>query len=142
VATDLSGAALDVARANAARHAVADRIEFREGAYLAGASGPFDLIVSNPPYITESDYASLAPEVRSFEPALALASGPDGLRDIREILVLAGTALAPGGVLLMEIGYGQDAALHGLVAAVPSLRLLRIRNDLQGIPRTVVATRR
>ena len=97
VATDISRAALDVARANAARHGVADRVEFREGSYLAGATGPFDVIVSNPPYITDADYASLAPEVRTFEPAEALASGPDGLRDIREILTRAPAALAPGG---------------------------------------------
>ncbi len=141
VATDISRAALDVARANAARHGVAGRIEFREGAYLAGAAGPFDLVVSNPPYITDADYETLAPEVRSFEPAMALASGPDGLRDIREILALAPAALAPGGVLLMEIGYGQADALRAAIADIPALTLLRIREDLQGIPRTVVARR-
>ena len=68
-----------MARANAERHKVADRIEFRETRYLDGVSGPFDLIVANPPYVTDAEYASLAPEV-PLEPAAALASGPDGLR--------------------------------------------------------------
>lgn len=139
VATDVSEEALNVARANAARLGVADRIAFRVGAYLAGAGERFDLIVSNPPYVTDRDYATLEPEVRAFEPHLALAAGPDGLRDIREILKLCTNALTPGGVLLMEIGHQHADPVCALVAATPSLQLLEIRNDLQGIPRIVVA---
>jgi len=141
VATDVSEAAIAVARANAARFGAADRIEFRVGAYLAGADGPFQLVMANPPYVAEIAYPALPPEVRTFEPRLALAGGADGLRDIRRILELCTTALAPGGVLLMEIGHDQSDAVRRLVSAAGSLRILYIRRDLQGIPRTVVAQR-
>ena len=139
VATDISADALSVARANAERHGVAGRIEFRKGSYLAGATGRFDLIVANPPYITDADYSALAPEVRDFEPKLALAAGPDGLRDIRDTLTLAAAALAPSGVLLMEIGYTQAPSVRSLVSAIPALTLREIVEDLQHIPRIVVA---
>lgn len=141
VATDVSPAALAVAQANAGRHHVADRIEFRETRYLDGMSGPFDLIVSNPPYVTDAEYASLAPEVH-FEPRNALASGPKGLDDIRGVLIAAGEHLAPGGLLLMEIGHGQADAVAQLITLAPALELTRISPDLQGIPRVVVAKHR
>lgn len=141
VATDISAPALEVARANARRHGVADRVEFREARYLEGIDGPFDLIVSNPPYVTDDEYAALAPEVHDFEPRSALAAGPDGLNDIREVLSAAAGALRSGGVLLMEIGHGQADAVQALVASTPSLSLIRISPDLQGIPRIVVAQR-
>lgn len=141
VATDISPAALGVARANAERHNVADRIEFREARYLDGVPGPFDLIVSNPPYVTAAEYASLAPEVH-FEPRTALASGPEGLNDIRGVLGAAERHLAPGGLLLMEIGHGQAEAVKELIDLAPTLELTRISPDLQGIPRVVVAKHR
>lgn len=141
VATDVSEAALGVARANATRLGVSDRIAFRAGAYLAGAEGPFDMIVSNPPYVTEREYATLAPEVRAFEPTAAFTAGPDGLRDIRHIVSLSAGALAPGGVLIMEIGHDQAEAVRSLVAPANPLRLVDIRRDLQGIPRTLIAQR-
>lgn len=138
VATDVSPDALEVARQNAARHGVGDRIALRLGAGLAGADGPFDLIVSNPPYVAEQDRASLPPEVRAFEPVRALMGGADGLDVIREILGAAPGALAPGGVLLLEIGSGQADAVRACVAGLPALTLVQIRPDLQGIPRLVV----
>ncbi|OFW42554.1 MAG: protein-(glutamine-N5) methyltransferase, release factor-specific [Acidobacteria bacterium RIFCSPLOWO2_12_FULL_67_14b] len=138
VATDISPEALATARANAERHKVADRIEFREAAYLDGVPGPFDLIVANPPYVTEAEYAGLAPDVRDYEPRTALAAGADGLRDVREILARATTSLQPGGLLLMEIGYGQADAVRELVAATRGLTLTRISPDLQGILRVAV----
>jgi release factor glutamine methyltransferase len=141
VATDISAPALDVARANAQRHGVAERVEFRETRYLDGVDGPFDLIVSNPPYVTDDEHAALAPEVHDFEPRSALAAGPDGLNDIREVLSAAASALRSGGVLLMEIGHRQADAVQALVASTPSLALVRISPDLQGIPRIVVAQR-
>ena len=141
VATDISAPALEVARANARRHGVADLVEFREARYLDGVEGPFDLIVSNPPYVTDEEYASLAPEVHDFEPRSALAAGPDGLDDIREVLSAAASALRSGGVLLMEIGHRQADAVRAVVASTPSLALIRISPDLQGIPRIVVAQR-
>ena len=139
VATDISGPALAVAQTNALRHGVADRIEFRETRYLDGIAGPFDLIVSNPPYVTDGDYEGLAPEVREAEPRSALTAGVDGLDDIRQVLQRAATMLAPGGMLLMEIGHQQASAVTEILAATPELSLLRISPDLQGIPRVVVA---
>jgi release factor glutamine methyltransferase len=130
-----------VARDNAARHGVTERIEFRETRYLDGIAGPFDLIVSNPPYVTDRDYADLAPEVRDAEPRSALTAGADGLDDIRQVLRTAGTMLAPGGMLLMEIGYNQGDAVTALIASQGALSLLRISQDLQRIPRVVVAQR-
>jgi len=142
VATDTSPGALQVARANAERHRVAGRIEFREGEYLAGATDPFHVIVSNPPYVSEEDYATLAPEVHDHEPASALVAGADGLHDIREILDLAATALMPGGVLLMEIGFDQADVIPLRVGALPRLTLMGISRDLQGLARVAVVQRR
>lgn len=141
VATDISAPALEVARGNAQRHGVADRIAFRETPYLDGVTGPFDLIVSNPPYVTDAEYANLAPEVHDFEPRSALTAGPDGLGDVRAILSCAATRLVPGGMLLMEIGFGQSEMVRSLVQATPDLTLVRISPDLQSIPRIVVAQR-
>lgn len=145
VATDISEAALAVARANADRlldSSTRRRVAFRHGAYAAGADGRFDLIVSNPPYVTAGDYAALQPEVRNFEPASALVSGEDGLDDIREIIRLVPHHLVPGGRLLMEIGYGQAEAVRSFIGAQRDSTLVRIREDLQGIPRVAVVTGR
>ena len=141
VATDISSAALGVARVNAERHHVADRIEFRETCYLDGVSGPFDLIVANPPYVADAEYESLAPEVHR-EPRNALASGPEGLDDIRGVLAAAAAHLAPGGRLLLEIGHQHADALTGLLQSNQQLRLLDIRRDLQRIPRMAVIERK
>lgn len=140
VATDVSAAALAIARENAARHRVADRIEFRETSLLDGVDAPLDLIVSNPPYVPEADRASLMPEVRDFEPGLALFAGPDGLDVIRQLVPAAAGALAPGGALIMEIGHGQADAVTAIIAAA-GLTLDQIARDLQGIPRVVIARR-
>jgi len=142
IATDISPAALAVARANAARHGVIERVEFRETRYLDGIAGPFDLIVSNPPYVTDGEYENLAPEVRHAEPRSALTAGADGLDDIRQVLQCAGSLLAPGGRLLMEMGHQQAAAVTALVASHSPLRLIDIRGDLQRIPRMAVIERR
>lgn len=141
VATDISGPALEVARANADRHGMAGRIEFRETSYLDGIAGPFDLIVANPPYVTDAEYVTLAPEVLDFEPRSALTAGSDGLDDVRAILSCAAARLAPGGMLLIEIGFGQSEKVRLLVQAMPGLTLVRISPDLQGIPRIIVAQR-
>ena len=141
VASDISRPALAMAQANAERHAVADRIEFRETRYLDGITGPFDLIVSNPPYVTNDEYATLAPEVREFEPRTALTAGPDGLDDVRAVLACAVEKLDRGGMLLMEIGYGQAQAVRSLILGTPAMTLIRISSDLQAIPRIVIAQR-
>jgi release factor glutamine methyltransferase len=142
VATDISAAALGVARQNAARHGVADRITFRESAYLIGVTGTFDFILSNPPYVTEFDYQRLAPEVREYEPASALVAGEDGYRDIRQIVEVGTAYLTPGGTMLIEIGYEQADAVVDLVLSYPALRLVNIANDLQNIPRVAVIERK
>ena len=142
VATDISRAALDVARRNAEAAGVAARIEFVECAYLSGATGPFDFILANPPYISESEYEELAPEVREYEPQMALLAGEDGLRDIRQIVDVAAARLKPGGTLFMEIGHTQGDRLAALVKGLPSLTLSRISTDLQRIPRVAVIERK
>lgn len=135
-ATDTSGAALSVARANAER--LGATVGFQLGAYLASSAGPFDLIVSNPPYVAAPAYAGLAPEVRDHEPVAALVAGAAGLDVIREVVRKAAPVLAPGGLLLIEIGYDQADAVTGIVSDTAGLRLLGIREDLQGIPRVAV----
>jgi release factor glutamine methyltransferase len=142
VATDISAAALDVARHNAGRYGVADRIAFREAAYLIGVEGKFDFILSNPPYVTEGEYQGLAPEVREYEPASALVAGEDGFRDIRQIVDLSTAYLKPGGALLIEIGWKHADPLVDLVASFPALRLAEIANDLQNIPRVAIIERK
>ena len=138
VATDISTAALDVARRNATRHRVGDRIELSRTSLLTGVAGPFDLIVSNPPYVASGDIADLPPEVRDYEPREALDGGTDGLDVIRTLLAEAGSRLVSGGWLVFEFGFGQEEGVKDAVARVPRLRLDRVRADLQGIPRTAV----
>jgi release factor glutamine methyltransferase len=138
-ATDISSIALAIAEDNALR--LGARVRFHHGSHLAGVPTPLDVIVSNPPYVARAEYAALEPEVRAFEPEAALVGGDDGLFMVRELLDVAAAALRPGGRLLMEIGYGQDAAVARLVRETGGLELLRIRADLQGIPRAVVAAR-
>ncbi|MBY0496274.1 MAG: peptide chain release factor N(5)-glutamine methyltransferase [Cyanobacteria bacterium] len=142
IATDISEDALRIAQQNAGRHGVSDRIAFREAAYLTGSTEKFDFILANPPYVTERDYQNLAPEVREYEPAIALVSGEDGFRDIRQIVDLATAYLTPGGTLLMEIGYDQADAVADLVASYPALKLAGISNDLQNIPRVAIIERK
>lgn len=140
VASDVSAGALEVARANAERHAVAGRVAFVRTSYLDGLEGPFDLIVSNPPYVRDGDQPALAPAVK-HEPPVALFGGADGLHHIRGVLASAARALASGGWLLMEFGYGQDEDVSGLVTEHPDLLLDHILHDLQEIPRTAVIQR-
>lgn len=138
VSTDLNPAALDLAARNAARHHVDARITLEQTDLFAGVKGPFDLVVSNPPYIPDADIATLQNEVRDYEPHTALAGGPDGLDIVRRIVNDARHILAPGGVLMMEIGAGQAPDVERIFDpaywAVPAFL-----NDLQGIPRMVSA---
>lgn len=145
LATDISTAGFRVARQNASRYGVEDRIVFAFGDLLAEASPTtfnlFDLIVSNPPYVPNADRATLQPEVRDYEPAEALFAGPDGLDVIRRLIPTAAERLRPGGSLIFEIGVGQDAPVAQLISATARLRMVGLQNDLQGIPRTVVVER-
>jgi release factor glutamine methyltransferase len=145
LATDISVDGSLVAQQNATRHGVADRVLFCSANLFpedhASSFEAFDLIVSNPPYVPDGDRATLQPEVRDYEPAQALFAGPDGLDVIRRLIPSAAARLKNGGYLIFEIGAGQDAAVHELISRTPGLRMIGLRNDLQGIPRTVVAQR-
>lgn len=141
IATDLSRHALDVARRNAERHGVASRITFVETSFLDGVEAGVDLVVSNPPYVPSISEPGLTPEVRDYEPAVALFGGEDGLDGLRKVLEGAAEKLSPGGWLVMEFGCGQDDCVADLVAGVDGLDLVTIRHDLQDIPRTVVCRR-
>jgi len=140
IAIDASRAALDIARRNATRNGVADRIQFRQGDLLADVTETAGLIVSNPPYVPDSDASSLQPDVVGFEPHMALFGGSDGLDVVRRLLVEGTAHLAPHGRLIVEFGFGQDAAIRRL-AAKAGWNVIHIREDLQGIPRTAVLSR-
>jgi len=142
LAVDLSWPALVLARHNAQRHQVADRIQFWQGNSLAALSPMawLDLVVSNPPYIPTSDLAILQPEVRDYEPRLALDGGPDGLAFFRSLAREAALCLRTGGRLLAEFGDGQEALLPS-VFSPPLWRVEAIRNDNANKPRILVAVR-
>ena len=137
--TDISTAALDVAQANAKRADLAGRCIFIACDIAAGLQGPFDLIVSNPPYVAHGDIASLAPEVRDYDPALALDGGAEGLDYYRAIAADARRLLAPGGRLIVELGAGQEAAVRALFTKA-GLTVAAARDDLAGIPRALSAS--
>ncbi len=139
VATDLSAEALDVARRNAVRYDVDGRIRFVQTDLLRHVETPFDLVVSNPPYVPESERAALQPEVRDHEPSIALFAGDGGLSFIRRLVGEATARLKSGGFLVFECGFGQSAAVHELLAGHGALRDIELLHDLQGIPRTAVA---
>jgi release factor glutamine methyltransferase len=143
-ATDISPDALAVARRNAERHGAADRIAFRQGDLFAPleSGSTFHLIVSNPPYIAQGEFAALAPDVRDHEPRIALDGGTDGLAFYRRIANGVGPFLKPGGALLLEVGYTQDAAVRGLLAERPELEVGATLKDSGGHPRVVTAKKR
>lgn len=137
--TDISTAALDVAQANAERADLAGRCTFIACDIASGLQGPFDLIVSNPPYVAHGDIASLAPEVRDYDPALALDGGAEGLDYYRAIAADARRLLASGGRLIVELGAGQEAAVRALFTKA-GLTVAAARDDLAGIPRALSAS--
>jgi release factor glutamine methyltransferase len=142
VATDISAAALDVARENARCLRVSDRIQFREGPLLAGAATPVDLIVSNPPYVREVERETLPADVVAFEPHGALFAGADGLDVIRLLADEASRSLSPGGRLAVEIGHDQADAVRALIDATAGLATQAVVTDIESRPRVVVAARR
>lgn len=138
VGVDRSNAALAVACENARRLDLEGRATFLASDWTQGLAGTFDLIVSNPPYITENEMTRLAPEVRDWEPRMALTPGGDGLDAYRRIAEGAGQHLAPGGRLILEIGPTQAEAVCRLLAAAGFWRL-EVRRDLDGRDRVVLA---
>jgi release factor glutamine methyltransferase len=143
-ATDISEKALEVAAYNAGANGVKDRIVFGRGDLYEAVVG-FGLkksaafIVSNPPYVTDGDFFSLLPEIREHEPQGALRAGADGLDFIRKIVAGAPEYLAPGGSLVMEIGYGQAREVEALAKSAGAFSNISFKKDLAGIERMLIA---
>lgn len=137
-ATDISSEALEVAHANAARRQLNHRIHFHQTDLLAGLSGQFDIVVSNPPYVGESEEDAVQLEVRKFEPSNAVFAGKTGTEVIARLIPQAKQILRPGGWLIMEISGTIANAVRNLLAG---WRDVRIKPDLQSIPRVAMAQR-
>jgi release factor glutamine methyltransferase len=150
-ATDISAAALEVARHNAARHHVGDRIHFLQANLLDALtdeparggekSGDFDLIVSNPPYVAREGSAQLQREVRDHEPHTALFGGPTGVEMYARLIEEAGSLLRSGGILVLELGYNSAEHVRGILAEQKCWTNVTLTNDLAGIPRVAAADR-
>lgn len=137
LATDVSTAALEIARANAVRHQFDGRIHFREADLLGGfEDNLFDFVVSNPPYVGDSEEDEVQLEVRKFEPRNAVFAGPTGLEIIARLIPQARAALKPGGWLVMEI---SGAMVEGVKQLLNGWEEIRIVKDLQSIPRVIAA---
>ena len=141
IATDISPAALELAAENAVRNRVAERIRFVESDLLGAiaSDAPFDLIVSNPPYVAFADGIDLHPQVRDFEPATALFATGNGLDIYRRLIPQADASLKVNGLLAVEIGQGQHTAVAELLSGWDSVRFVL---DLQQIPRVALARKR
>jgi len=146
LATDVSTDALALARENAQRHAVLDRIEFLEGDLLEPLrqSGARNLhyLTSNPPYIPDEEWDDVAPNVKNYEPESALRGGGDGLKFVRPILEEAAAFLRPGGLVLVEVAASRAATALEIAREQTGLEGERIETDFEGLPRVVVARRR
>ncbi len=143
-AIDISPAALEVARGNAQRHAVADRIEFVAGDLLSplAPGQEFDFIVSNPPYVKESEFQSLAPDVRNFEPRGALVAGNEGTEVVRALVPQAAGHLHAGGHLLLEVSPTTHDAVLALISADARFEPASTVRDFNRLPRVVQAKRK
>ena len=146
-ATDKSDRALAVARENARKHDVSDRIRFLEGDLFGPLAeldlhGMVDIIVSNPPYVRSGDLSALQPEVKDFEPKLALIAGPKGTEIQQRIIGTAPEFLKKSGALIMEMGQGQSDALMGMVNDAGRYEIPEIMKDLAGIERVLVARKK
>lgn len=139
IGTDISEAAITVARGNAERNGLAERCTFVVCNLAAGLRGPYDLVVSNPPYIPHNEIATLMPEVRDYDPMMALDGGTDGLDAYRAIAREARRLLAASGRLVVELGIGQEPAVAALFKQV-GLTVTPARADLSGIPRALSAS--
>jgi release factor glutamine methyltransferase len=142
VGTDISVAALQTARSNAADLGLARRAAFVACDYAAALSGKFDLIVSNPPYIRSADIAGLSIEVRDYDPFVALDGGVDGLNAYRALIPQAARLLAPGGALVVEAGHGQSGEVEGLIDAAGLTCERPPKTDLSGIRRAVAGRKK
>lgn len=143
VATDASADALEVAGENARDAALSGAVELRHGSLfdVVRRGETFDVVVSNPPYVSDDEMASLEPEVRSWEPRGALAGGADGLSVIRMIVAGAAGHLVEDGLLALEVGAGQAGAVVSAVESAGTYEAVRVRRDLAGRERVVLARR-
>ena len=147
IAADVSPKALAVAKANAERHGVSGRIQFMQGDFLdalagSGLEGLVDLIVSNPPYVSEAELQTLAPEVRLFEPRTALVAGPDGLAAYKKIVPGALQFLRPGGWLVLELGRGHFDAVRALAEAASGYEAIASVKDHLKIDRAFLTRKK
>jgi release factor glutamine methyltransferase len=141
IATDISDEALAVARRNAKRHGVADRVHFVRTDLVAGIAGRLDAIVANPPYVPYCHRPALESEIAHHEPGLAIFAGEDGLAAIERLVSQASALIRQDGTLMFEFGFGQDDAITGLISSTAGLELIELRQDLQDIPRIAIARR-
>lgn len=161
IATDISRAALGIAKENAAALGVSNRIEFLIGDLYSALKGfapdedyikkfklpddslegCFDFVLSNPPYVSTSEYKGLASEIKDYEPKEALVAGPDGLKFIKKIIKGAPDFLRPGGVLMIEIGFDHAKVVKALVKETGAFEAIKLIPDLSGIDRVIKAKR-
>lgn len=144
VGVDINGEAVAVAATNAARLGLAKRARFvtadwSDGMDIGGEKGGYHIVISNPPYVTDAEWAELAPSVRAFEPTLALKGGHDGLDAYRAIAAGLESLLAPGGLAVFEIGAGQAASVTNILAE-QGLKPRKPLQDLAGLDRCIIAT--
>lgn len=156
VATDISAAAIELAERNAARHGAAERIQCARGDLFAALTTvstnarssingvdtrPFDLITANPPYVSDSEWDELEPNVRNYEPATALRGGSDGLDCVRRVIAEAPEWLVSGGLLLVEIGHAQRERVLAQARSMPVWRDPEVLDDYEGFHRVLRAER-
>jgi release factor glutamine methyltransferase len=140
VGVDLASDALGVAQANAAALGLADRASFVQGDWGAALRGGFDLVLANPPYVAASDWPALAPDIRNYEPRLALAGGDDGLAAYRQIVPALPRLLSPDGQALLELGDGHAAPVIAIARRV-GMQPIELSPDLAGVDRCLVLAR-
>ena len=136
-ATDISAAALEVARINCGKHRVEKQVHLLLGDMLQPLPEPVDIILANLPYVKDSELPQLSPEIKNFEPIVALAGGRDGLEKVRQLLPQAKQKLLPGGLILLEIGQGQGPVATALVKDYFPTGKIDLMPDLGGIDRVV-----
>ena len=143
VATDTSSVALEVATRNSLMSGLSDRVDFRLGEFYEPLTvgEVFEVIVSNPPYVADGEAQDLDPEIREWEPGVALYAGPDGLAALRRIATGAGPYLKPGGLLALEVGLGQAEYIKELLKNTEEFQTVRVCRDLTGRERIVLAHR-
>ncbi len=142
IASEKSPHAFALAKKNAEQLGATHRVTFREGEYFAGWEGPLHVVVSNPPYVRRGEINSLSPEVKNYDPTLALDGGPDGLDMVRIIVEESARLLLPGGGLFLEIGQEQGRDSQAILAASGHYRDIQVLHDFGGLDRYVLAVKK